>query len=258
MHLVLLPGLLLALVRGVWSGAAPHPADLSPTFNLLQTIPGIYSIASQTTTTTTSTTTVGAITSTKAITGAATTTSTLAQSTPPPLPSASAGPNLQINPLDWNFLTSVPSPTLGPLAWVYLAGMLSLFWVCAYFYFFKRSEWKRTNSVLKRAAERWGQIGMWIAGLGLLSFALRVIQLDFFNLRFWFYLWALAALVAGGWFVYWYRTGYPKAMEKLLKTQRARQYMPGAAKKGAAAQTPTAQAGVRQSSRKRGKGWNGR
>jgi hypothetical protein len=203
MHLVLLLGLLLALAGGAWN-----------------TQP---------------------VTSTATITSTATTSTTLAESTPPPLPSASTGPNLQINPLDWNFLTSKPDPPLGPFAYAYLAIMLSLFWVSAYFYFFKRNEWKRTNSVLRRAAERWGQVGMWIAGLGLLSLVLRIIELDFFNLRFWFYLWLLAAIVAGAWFYYWYRTRYQKEMAKYLKTQRARQYMPGAAKKGAAQQAATAQ-----------------
>lgn len=248
MQLVLLPGLLLTLVGGVYGGATSHPADISQKLGLTRNIQSVYSIAAQTTTTATTTiavTSTQAVTGTEALTNAGTTTSTVPQSTPPPLPSASStgGNNLRINPFDWNFLTSVANPPLGPFAWVYLAGMLSLFWVCFYIYFFKRNEWKRTNSVLKRAAERWGQIGMWIAGLGLFSLVLRVIQLDFFNLRFWFYLWALAAVVAGGWFFYWYRTDYPKAMEKFLKTQRARQYMPGTAKKGVVQQAVAPQRG---------------
>jgi hypothetical protein len=64
-----------------------------------------------------------------------------------------------------------------------------------------------------------------------------VIGLDFFNMRFWLYLWTLATLVAIGWFFYWYRTKYPKELAKYQKTQRARQYMPGAASKSTARQT---------------------
>jgi hypothetical protein len=118
--------------------------------------------------------------------------------------------------------------------------MLALFGVSAYFYFYKRNEWKRTNSVLKRAAERWGSIGMWLAGLSLLFVIFRLIPLDFFNIRLWLYLAFLTALAVGGWFYYWYRTTYPKQLARFQKQQRARQYMPGAAKKGSAKAAPAA------------------
>jgi hypothetical protein len=114
--------------------------------------------------------------------------------------------------------------------------MIVLFGVSAYFYFFKRLEWKRTNPVLKRAADRWGPIGLWVSGLALLFVAFRLVSLDFFNLRFWFYLWLMAAIVLIAWIYYWYRTAYPKQLAKYQKSQRARQYMPSASKKGSARQ----------------------
>jgi hypothetical protein len=213
MHLALLPWLLVAMAGGTLSGAPAHAPGIVPNtashFDL-------YSVAAQATTT--ATTTISA-------------TATIAQNTPVPLATATAGANLQINPFDWAFLTSVPNPPLGPFAWFYIVFMVALFAVSAYFYFFKRIEWKRTNTVLRRAAERWGQIGLWISGIGLLFAVFRIVGLDLFNLRFWFYLCMLAALIAGGWLFYWYRTDYPKEMAKYTKAQRARQYMPGAAKK---------------------------
>ena len=222
MQLALLPWLLLAMAGGANTGALAQSPQLAP--NSVSPL-GIYSIAAQATTT--ATTTISATATTEV-----TATATITQSTPVPLETATPGGNLQINPFDWDFLTSVPNPPLGPFGWAYIVIMVALFGVSAYFYFFKRIEWKRTNSVLRRAADRWGQIGLWISILALIFAALRVIGLDFFNLRFWFYLWMLAALVAIGWFYYWYRTSYPKEMARYVKTQRARQYMPGASKKG--------------------------
>lgn len=229
MRLALLSWLVLISAGGMSGIVRTQQAGTGLISGHMQNISDLFSVAVQTEVT--STATLDAL-ATEVITNSATTTSTVPQSTPPPLPSAStSGPNLQLNPFDWNFQTSVPEPPIGPLAGVYIAFMLSLFWVCAYFYFFKRREWKRTNSVLKRATERWGQLGLWLAGIGLLFALFRVIHLDFFNLRFWLYFCALAALAAIVWFFYWYRNDYPKAMDKFLKTQRAKQYMPGAAKK---------------------------
>lgn len=74
-------------------------------------------------------------------------------------------------------------------------------------------------------------MGLWLAILGLLLILFRLVGLDFFNLRFWLYLWMLALLIVAGWFIFWYRTAYPKELEKFRKTQRARQYMPGGAVK---------------------------
>jgi preprotein translocase subunit SecY len=231
MHLALLPWLLLALAGGASNGVPAQSSGAAANTDFLH---GLYSVAAQTAET--ATTTISA-TATTAVSG----TATIAQSTPAPLATATAGGNLRINPFDWNFLTSVPDPALGPFGWVYIVVMLALFGVSAYFYFFKRIEWKRTNSVLRRAAERWGQTGMWIAGLALLFAVFRVIKLDVFDVRFWFYLWLLAALGAALWFFYWYRTSYPKEMAKYLKTQRARQYMPGASKKVAVPLASTGQ-----------------
>ena len=121
---------------------------------------------------------------------------------------------------------------MGLLAWVYLILMLALFGVSAYFYFFKRVEWKRTNSVYRRAAERWGPWFLWVSGLGLLFLVFRVVHLDILNKRFWLYLWFLGALALIGWFYYWYRRDLPAQLAKYEKTQRARQYLPGSAKKG--------------------------
>src|SRR5215211_2066483 len=146
MHLALLPWLVLAMAGGVPSGAATQSLGAAPNAKSLY---NLYSVAAQATTT--ATTTISA-TATTAVTGTATTT----QSTPVPLETATPGGNLQFNPFDLAFLTSVPNPPLGPFGWAYIVIMLALFGLSAYFYFFKRIEWKRTNSVLRRAAERWG------------------------------------------------------------------------------------------------------
>jgi hypothetical protein len=142
---------------------------------------------------------------------------------------------LKLNPIDWDFLTGVPNPPLGPFAYAFIVFMAALFALGAYFYFVKRSEWKRENhSVHRRAAERWAPMAMWIGALSLLFVLFRVIRFDFFNLRFWLYLWMLAAIGVGVWFYLWYRNRYPAELAKFQKRQRAQQYMPAARKKGSA------------------------
>jgi len=148
---------------------------------------------------------------------------------------------LASNPLDPAFLFSSPppppAPQIGPYGWGFLALMVALLLVSGYFMLVKRPEWKGTNPVLHRAANKWGQVGLWVSIVGLLFLLFRVVRLDFFNMRIWLYLWALATLAAAGWFVYWLRMKYPKEAAKYEKSQRARKYMPGSASKSAARQT---------------------
>ncbi|HYP40209.1 MAG TPA: hypothetical protein VEX13_07590 [Chloroflexia bacterium] len=261
MHLALVPALILALAGGVLGGTATHPAH-NPSYT---SAAGLFSIAAQvevtptltisatptsgviaTITATTAATATDAITPTAAITATtattstveitATATTTVTLSTPVPLPTVGVQGSLQINPFDWNFLTSVPPDKvrMGPFAWGYLALMVALLAASLFFIIVKRPEWKRTNSVRYRAVNRWGQVGLWLAGLGLIFLLLRAVGLDFFNLRIWLYLVFLATLAIAAWFFYWYRTSYPKEMAKYQKAQRARQFMPGSSGKGSA------------------------
>lgn len=186
--------------------------------------------ATLTTTATEGTDTGAIVTATSPVTGT--------QTAPPPVETAVPQATFQGNFLDPQFLFSAPPPgiPMGPLAWGYFALMLGLLGASIYFYVIKRPRWKSTNSVHYRAANTWGQAGLWVGALGLLFLLFRVIRLDFFNLRFWLYLWMLVTLGLAAWFFYWYRTSYPKQMAKYRKVQRARQYMPGT----------TAKASVRQ------------
>lgn len=227
MHLAILPGLILALATSLSANAINQQID-GPAYNNQFTF---FSVAAQATTTatlTTGPTATGALTTTGSITGTATltgTTPTVAV-TPISVPTEAPQPTLQGNPFDFQFLTSAPSPALGPFAWAYLVVMALLFAGSGYFYFYKRPQWRRTNSVYYRAAGRWGQTGLWISGLGILFWLFRAIGIDLLNLRFWLYLWALAALVAAVWFIYWYNSGFKKELARFQKAQRNRQYMP--------------------------------
>jgi hypothetical protein len=139
--------------------------------------------------------------------------------------------NLQLNPFDWNFLTSAaPSGPPGPFAWLYLLLMLALLGLAGYVYFVRRPRWKRVQPVYHRAATRFAPVFIWLAALGILFVLLRIPPVDFFNLRFWLYLWLLLALAAAAYVLFWYRTSFPKEMARYQKTQRQKQYMPGAAK----------------------------
>ena len=242
MRLALLPGFALALAAIGLSGFHAPVSYASTGSGPASGHPAFLSIFAQAATTATVTLSASpAVTATPPVTAtpAGTSTST-AQSTPVPLPTATSAGSLQINPLDWNFLTS-PAGTgsipvlsaLGPFGWIYLALMIALFGVSAYFYFIKRAQWKRTNPVWRRAADRFGSAGMWVSGITILFIIFRVIGLDFFNMRIWLYLCFVALIAVGVWFYYWYSRSYPQEMAKFEKTQRARQYMPGAKKSGA-------------------------
>ncbi|HKP53803.1 MAG TPA: hypothetical protein VJ183_14270 [Chloroflexia bacterium] len=235
MRLAILLGLILSWAVGVGSQALAHPTSddagasallwssaqpVTPTITLSEPVgPIITSTASST------------ITATVATTATETITSTSTPAGPPPptvaVPVVDTEIPLQINPFDANFLFSKASPPMGPFAWACFALMVILLVVSGYFYAVKRPQWKRNNSVLYRAANRFSQPGMWLAILGLLLVLFRIVGLDFFDKRFWLYLWLLSVIGVGVWLLYWYRARYPKELEKFRKTQRAKQYMPG-------------------------------
>jgi hypothetical protein len=239
MRLAILLGLILSWAGGVGGQALAHP-----TGNIAGA-PALLSISAQPVTPTITlsdpvgpiitSTAASAITATVATTAtetiASTPTATATPAGPPPptvaVPVVDAETPLQINPFDANFLFSKARPPMGPFAWTCFGLMILLLGVSGYFYAVKRPQWKRTNSVLHRAANRFSQPGMWLAILGLFLVLFRIVGLDFFDKRFWLYLWLLGVIGVGAWFLYWYRTRYPKELEKFRKTQRAKQYMPG-------------------------------
>ena len=225
MHFGFLSGLLLVL-----AAALPNPAAqaAAPLYSVLAQAETPTAAAVPTDTTPTALATVE-VTATFAITATATVTGT--PFVPTPIEPAAPQGTLQGNPLDWGFLTSPPGePTIGPFGWFYIVFMLALTGAGIYFYFVKRPQWKRTQSVYYRAANRFAQPAIWIGVIGLLFALFRVVSLDFFNLRIWFYVMMLSALVLIGWIVYWYRTSYPKEMARYQKSMKARQYMPGKAR----------------------------
>ena len=289
MRLALLPGLLLAVALGILAQGhdSAHAAGITSPRGGTHTLYSVLSQASPTTTVTTTagttatlTTATGTVTATTGTTTvtapaaatAATTDSTVTATvevtdtgalTPTATPArvelageGGGAANLQLNPFDWNFLTSAaPSGPPGPFAWVYLLGMLALLGLAGYVYFVRRPRWKRTQPVYHRAATRFAPIFIWLAVLGILFVLLRVPPVDFFNLRFWLYLWLLLALLVAAYVLYWYRTSFPKEMARYQKTQRQKQYMPGSAKvvRNTGPSTPLPPSGKSSSAKRRKK-----
>ena len=246
MRLALLLGITLFWVAGSIPQVSQAPAR---GVAYAAAAPDFFSISAQPVTTPTLTlpalvnpTAAVPLTATVATTATATleVTATATLSGPPPptvsVPVVNNDVPLQLNPFDAGFLFSSPRPPMGPFSWACFALMIVLLGGSGYFYAVKRPQWKRTNTVLYRAANRWSQPGLWLAIVGLLLILFRLIGLDFFNLRFWLYLWFLVLIGIAAWFFYWYRTAYPKELDKFQKTQRARQYMPGGAVKTPARQ----------------------
>ncbi len=203
-------------------------------------VPSLFTISAQGVTTSTATlpAQVGPVISSTVATSNLTATPTVAAPPPPTVavPVVGNDSQLRLNPFDTDFLFNPPRPPMGPFSWACFALMIALLGGSGYIYAVKRPQWKRTNIVLYRAANRWSQPGLWTAILGLLLILFRLVGLDFFNLRFWLYLWFLGLIGLAVWFFMWYRTAYPKELEKFRKTQRARQYMPGGAVKTPARQ----------------------
>jgi hypothetical protein len=235
MHLGFLSGLLLVLAAALPNPAAPAAAPLYSVLAQAET-PTAATVPTDTTPTVLAT---AEITATSAVTATATMTGT--PFVPTPIEPAAPQGNLRINPFDWNFLTSPPTePKIGPFGWFFVVFMLALTVAGIYFYFIKRPQWKRTQAVWHKAANRFGQPAIWIGVIGLLFALTRVISLDFFNLRIWFYVMMLVALAFFGWIIYWYRTSYPKEMARYQKSLKARQYMPGKARSTPAPARPAA------------------
>lgn len=235
MHLGFLSGLLLVLAAALPNPAAPAAAPLYSVLAQAET-PTAAAVPTDTTPTALAT---AEVTSTSAVTATATVTGT--PFVPTPIEPAAPQGNLRLNPLDWGFLTSAPTePKIGPFGWFYVVFMLALTVAGIYFYFIKRPQWKRVNAVWHKAANRFGQPAIWIGVIGLLFALFRVVSLDFFNLRIWFYIMLLAALALFGWIIYWYRTSYPREMARFQKTVKARQYMPGKARSTPARPRPAA------------------
>ena len=135
MHLLLVPGLLLAMAVSL--GVATAQPGAEP-LNGLHRSGSHFSIAAQATTTATLTTPVttdltatvaSTVTGTSAITPTATISGSV-QSTPAPLPQQGGSIPLASNPLDPGFLFSPPppppAPQLGPYGWGFLALMIAL------------------------------------------------------------------------------------------------------------------------------------
>jgi hypothetical protein len=233
MHFGFLSGLLFVLAAALPNLADAPAAPLHSILAQAET-PTVAAVPTDTTPTVLATPELTAATE---VTATATVTGT--PFVPTPIEPAAPQGNLQLNPFDWGFLTSAPGdPKIGPFGWFYIVFMLALTAAGIYFYFFKRPQWKRTNQVWHRAANRFAQPAIWIGVIGLLFALFRVISLDFFNLRIWFYVMLLAALALFGWIAYWYRTSYPKEMARYQKTMKARQYMPGKGRSPAPAPRP--------------------
>ena len=249
MHFGFLSGLLFVLAAALTNPAgvaAPAAAPLysmlaqaeTPTAAAVTTDTSPTALASPAVTSTVEVTATSGVTATGTVTGT--------PFVPTPIEPAAPQGNLQINPFDWNYLTSPPDePKFGPFGWFYVVFMLALTVAGIYFYFIKRPQWKRTNAVWHRAANRFAQPAIWIGVIGLLFALTRLVSLDFFNLRIWFYVMLLSALALFGWIVYWYRTSYPNEMARYRKTLKARQYLPGKARTTSPATrpAPTAPAG---------------
>lgn len=237
MHLGTLPGLLLSLAWGLF-GTVPSDNVVATGAHLGLNNTALYSVMAQAeptvvTGTATLEATIAAATSVVTVTGTVTgTIAPLPTATVIPLPTAApAGGGMQLNPFDWNFLTSAPTePKIGPFAWIMLALCLGLVAAGIYAYRVLRPRWKNNNTVLYRAAARFGQPAIWIGVIGLFFLLFRAISLDFFNLRIWLYLVGLAVVGLAVWMFYWYRTSYPAEKAKYQKTQKAKQYAPAGGK----------------------------
>lgn len=109
------------------------------------------------------------------------------------------------NPFDPNYLAT-PSAQFGLFAWLFFALQIAGALAGLYIWYL------RTDSNPVRKA-LWRQLGIGLAiigGVGVLVGLLRLSNVPFFNLRFWFYLLLLVELGLGIYVLYFARTSYPQ------------------------------------------------
>jgi hypothetical protein len=109
------------------------------------------------------------------------------------------------NPFDPNYLAT-PSAQFGVFAWIFFALQVAGAVAGLYIWYI------RTDSNPVRKA-LWRQLGIGltvIGGVGVLVGMLRLGNVPFFNLRFWFYLLLLVEVALGIYVAYFARTSYPR------------------------------------------------
>ena len=134
------------------------------------------------------------------------------------------------NPFSWDYLTASPSEmeTWGPFSVFYLVLFAFIFLASAYVQFDANRRFAR-NRVMRRAVINGSSILMWVTGIGLVFFAIRVMGFPFIGLhmRLWLYLMFLILFATIVWFVRYARTVLPPRLQAQERERQRRQYVPG-------------------------------
>lgn len=122
-------------------------------------------------------------------------------------------------------LTQVPfqDEILGPLAIVFLI-VFGAGFVVALGLSLRPPGRVRAHGLHRRLLQRATSAFMWVFGVGLTFFVLRVLGIPVVGWRLWLYVSALALLLLIGYLLYYWRARYPAQLEEYTAQQIKRQY----------------------------------
>ena len=133
------------------------------------------------------------------------------------------------NPLDWDYLTASTrdTPVFGPLSITYLIVFAGLFLLSAFAYYDAPRRF-RSDRIRREAIRKGSEILMWVTGVGLFFFGVRVMQFQFLSLerRIWLYLSMLLLIGVLAYFAYYVRQVMPAQLAARSQHQAKKQYIP--------------------------------
>jgi len=129
------------------------------------------------------------------------------------------------NPFSWSYLNAQPyqGAVWGSLSIAFLV-VSSVGFVGSLLIYYDVIKVGRANRLLRGPIQQATGIASVILGIGLIFFALRVMDVSAFGLgkRLWLYLVTLAGLIEAAYYVYYFRVVYPPKA-RALEAQRTKQ-----------------------------------
>lgn len=133
------------------------------------------------------------------------------------------------NPFDWSYLTATTreTPVFGPLSVTYLIVFGGLFILSALAYYDAPRRFK-SDRIRRDAVRKGSELLLWVTGVGLVFFGIRVMQFEFltFERRIWLYLMMLILVAVLAYFVYYTRTILPAQLAERERHRVRKQYIP--------------------------------
>ena len=132
------------------------------------------------------------------------------------------------NPFSWSYLNAQPweMATWGPFSIAFLV-VCGVGFVASLLIYYNVIKIGRANRLLRAPVQQAAGIASVILGIGLVFFALRIMDVSAFGLgkRLWLYLVTLAGLIEAAYYVYYFLVVYPPKARALAAQRVKQRYM---------------------------------